>query len=70
MNEVLIKELVKYKLNAASIIINHLPPKMTKELSSLGRCILDSVIESLNETKDQSMKTSDKGGKIDNITIE
>jgi len=32
MNEALIKELIKHKLNAADIIVNSLPPQISEEI--------------------------------------
>ena len=70
MNEALIKELIKHKLNAADIIVNSLPTQISEEIKNLGRVILDSVNESCNEMKEKPTQKSKGSDKLDNIPIE
>jgi hypothetical protein len=70
MNEVLIKELVKLKLNAADAIISNLPPKVSEEIKSLGRIILESVNESCKDMKGQEASKVEHKDKLDNVPIE
>lgn len=70
MNEALIRELLKYKLNAADIIINSLPSKISGEIKNLGRVILESVNEGLNEMKEQPASEAKRSDKLDNVPIE
>lgn len=70
MNEKLIKELIKYKLNAANSIIDHLPAEMSMKVNNLRRVILEGVSEGLVEMKEQASKKSKPGDKLDSINIE
>lgn len=70
MNEILIKELIKCKLNAASTIIGHLPPETAEEIRSFGRVILESLNESYRETNWQPSKKSKPSDKLSNVPIE
>jgi hypothetical protein len=70
MNEVLIKELIKLKLNAANKVVNNLPPKMSEEIKDFGRIVLEGVTESCNEIKAQPASKPKHPGKLENVTIE
>lgn len=70
MNELLVKCLIKYKLNAAEIMVDRLPSEISKEIKVLGRVILESLNESSQEMKDQSDKKSKPSGKLSNVIIE
>jgi hypothetical protein len=70
MNEVLIKNLIKYKMNVADSVINSLPAKMSEDLKSLRKIILDSVNESYQDIKDQPVKKSKPENKLQNVEIE
>jgi hypothetical protein len=70
MNEILIKNLVKYKLNVADSIINCLPAKMSEDLKSLDKIILDSANESLQDIKEQPVKKTKPENKLQNVEIE
>lgn len=70
MNEALIKKLIKYKLDAASTIIDHLPPDMSEEIRSMGRVILENLNESVRGINEQPSKKSKPLDKLSNVQIE
>jgi hypothetical protein len=70
MNEALIKELIKYKLNAADTIVSSLPHEISGEIKKLGRTILASVNESCNAMKEQPASKAKRSDKLDNVPIE
>jgi hypothetical protein len=70
MNEVLIKELVKFKLNAADALLDSMPSKVSEEIRSFGKVILESVNESCKEMKEKPPSKAKPSSKIDNVVIE
>lgn len=68
MNEILIKSLIKHKLDMVDLIVNSLPEKVSEEVKGLGRIILESVNESFREKKEQPGGKSK--GKLENVPIE
>ncbi len=70
MNETLIKELVKYKLRAATAIVDHLPPELSGEIKELGRVLLESINEGFQEIKNHPSQESKPAKKLDDIPIE
>ncbi|MDF2889930.1 MAG: hypothetical protein K0R80_297 [Clostridia bacterium] len=70
MNEEIIKNLVKYKLNLAEAILDSLPEKLSQDARKLGKLILDGVNESLQEMKEKPVEKSKSSDKLENITIE
>ncbi|KJS84741.1 MAG: hypothetical protein JM58_10500 [Peptococcaceae bacterium BICA1-8] len=70
MNETLIKEIIKYKLNVAGTIIDHLPTIMSEEIKNLGRAVLEGVNESSQEIKEQQSKKAKSADKLENVPIE
>lgn len=70
MNEVLIKELIKCKLNAADRVINNLPPEISKEIKDLSRLILESINESCSERKENKESKPKASNKLENVPIE
>lgn len=69
MNEKLIKDLVKFKLNAADEILSHLPQKISNEVQDLARIILEGVNENL-KTIDERHKKTKSSSKLNDIPIE
>jgi hypothetical protein len=70
MNEMLIKNLIKYKLNIVESIIDTLPEKMSEDAKNLGKIILEGVNESFQEIKEQPVKKPKSEVKLENITID
>jgi hypothetical protein len=70
MNEEIIKNFVKYKLNLAEAMIDCLPEKLSEDAKKLGKLILDGVNESLQEIKEKPVKKSKSSDKLEKITIE
>jgi len=70
MNEELINKFVKYKINIAGKLVEHLPTKASAELKDLGRLIIESVNESVLEMKEQPTKKSTPSDKLNNVPIE
>lgn len=68
MNEILIKELIKYKLKVVNTTIDYLPAEISEGLRNLGRIILESVNENSRET--QTGKKTKDSNKLDNVPIE
>ncbi|MDD2492221.1 MAG: hypothetical protein PHV12_08550 [Bacteroidales bacterium] len=69
MNEALIKELIKYKLNAANLIVNSLPHNVTEEIRGLGRIIIEGINEGCKDINQQNITNSKKSKNLNNITI-
>lgn len=70
MNEVLIKKVIAYKLNMANSILELLPEKVSKEVTTLRKVILESLNENFQEktsAKDSSTKSTEG---INSVTIE
>lgn len=59
MNRLLIKKLIKYKLNAADVIIDWIPLNKAKKIKDLGKIIL----EELNECSNTSIKKEKNSNK-------
>jgi len=70
MNEKLIKDLIKCKLNIVDSIIDSLPAKMSEGVKGLGRIVLESVNESSEEMKKQPAKKPSSENKLQNVSIE
>lgn len=70
MNELIMKKLIKYKLNAAEAIVEHLPLEISKEIKVLGRVILESLNESSQEMNKQADKKSKPSDNLNNVIIE
>lgn len=70
MNELLVKNFIKYKLNTAEAIVEQLPLEVSKEIKALGRVILESLNESSQEMNGQSDKKSKPKDKLNNVIIE
>ncbi|MDF2531817.1 MAG: hypothetical protein K0Q65_1398 [Clostridia bacterium] len=70
MNEEIIKNLVKYKLNLAESMLDSLPEKLSQDARKLGKLILDGVNEGVQEMKEKPVEKSKSSDKLENITIE
>ncbi len=70
MNEVIIKELIRIKINAARAIVDNLPPGMSQEIKDLGRIILRSVNEISQETERRPAKGTEPSDKVTGVPIE
>ncbi|MCQ1529039.1 MULTISPECIES: hypothetical protein [Lutispora] len=70
MNEALIKELIKYKLNAANAIVNSMPPKAAEEIRSFSRIIMEGIEEGCKAMNEKNTLNSKKSNKLDKIDIE
>jgi hypothetical protein len=45
MNEALIKNVIKYKLSAASLLLDRLPPEAAKKVKTFGHVVYEAVGE-------------------------
>lgn len=70
MNETLIKELIKIKINAAGAIVDNLPPKIAEEMKGFRKIVLESIKESLQDMEEQPAKDTKSGNKLESINIE
>ena len=53
MNEELIRNLVKWKLDATDKLIDRLPERLSMEIKQFGRIFLESVTERVQEKNEQ-----------------
>ncbi|MDF2597153.1 MAG: hypothetical protein K0R69_3494 [Clostridia bacterium] len=70
MNEALIKDLIKCKLNIVDSIINSLPEKVSEDVKNLGRIVLESVNDSCEEIKKQPLMKLKTENKLQSVPIE
>lgn len=70
MNETLIKELIRYKLNMADVIVGSLPAHMSEGIRKTGRIILEGINESCSERKEGNVSKSKHPDKLNNVPIE
>lgn len=70
MNELLIKNIIKYKLAAAGKILEQLPPELSGNLKNLSKIVLETIRENLLETKAPSVNNTKSTTKLNNIKIE
>jgi hypothetical protein len=70
MNELLVRNLIRYKLNAAEAIVERLPLEISEEIEALGRVILECLNEGSQEMKKQPDKKSKPLDNIKNVIIE
>lgn len=70
MNETLIKEIIKCKLNIIESIIDSLPTKMAEEVKDLSRIVLEGANESFQEMKKQPAKKTKSENKLQSVSIE
>jgi hypothetical protein len=70
MNELLVRNLIRYKLNAAEAIVERLPLEISKEIKALGRVILESLNEGSQEMKKQPDKETKPSNNLKNVIIE
>lgn len=70
MDDKLIKELIKCKLNAAGAIIEHMPPELSKEIKNMGIAILEGLNESSLEMKEQGSGKTKPSDKLYNVPVE
>lgn len=70
MNEALVKKVIQYKLNIAGSLIELLPSKVSDEVKSLGKVIMESMNENFQDkTKAHDQPTKSTEG-INSVTIE
>ena len=70
MNEALIKELIKYKLNAAGTIIDHLPAEMSEEIRNVGKTILEGLNESSRKMIEETSREKKTSNKLNSVPVE
>lgn len=70
MNELLVRNLIRYKLNAAEAIVERLPLEISEEIEALGRVFLESLNEGSQEMKKQPDKKSKPLDNLKNVIIE
>jgi hypothetical protein len=70
MNEMLIKNIIQYKLTATRKIINKLPADLSDEAKNLGRIVLESLNENFQEIKNQPENKIKSKNVINNIKID
>jgi hypothetical protein len=70
MNEILLKKIIKLKLNTAETVINQLPPEISKGFKEFGRIIFECVNEGFQETTENPSEKSKSSNKLNNISIE
>jgi len=59
MNNLLIKKIIRYKLNAADVILDWMPLKKAEKIKNFGKIIL----EELNEHSNSSTKRESSSNK-------
>lgn len=70
MNEALIKELIKHKLNAVNTIVNSMPPNVAEEVRDFSRIIMEGIEEGCKAINEKNTSNSRKSNKLDKIRIE
>jgi hypothetical protein len=70
MKQALIKKVVKYKLHAARMLVDCLPPKASEQIKDFGRVILEGINENCMEAENKVAHTAKDDERLDNITIE
>ena len=70
MNETLIKELIKYKLNAADAVLGSLPSEVSDEIRKLGRAVLDGLNEASKDINEKPAEKPKSAKKLEDIPIE
>ncbi len=70
MDEELINKIVNLKLDIAEKLISRLPVKMSSELRDMGRGILKSVNENVQEKKENPSEKSKPSELLNHVPIE
>lgn len=71
MNEILISKLIRTKLDVGNEILKQLPSEKADEIRSLGKIVLKSLNEYVEESKnDQSHQPKHSAKKVKAIDIE
>ena len=69
MNEQLLKNIIKYKFNLANKFVDCLPEKASNEVKNMGKIILKSLEEALDNNEDQSVETKTDSNGLKNVPI-
>lgn len=70
MNKTLIKEVIKYKLHAAELLVDCLPPETSKHIKNLSRLILDGANEHCQSGSNTSVTKTKSKEKLNSIMID
>lgn len=70
MNEKLLKQLIRFKLDAAGAVIEHMPRPLSKEIQKAGRIVLEVVDERMQGMKEPDADKEKASGDIINVQIE
>ncbi|MBC7961167.1 MAG: hypothetical protein H7X94_15005 [Vallitaleaceae bacterium] len=70
MNEVLVKKIIKYKLDRANALMDLLPAKVSEEVKSFGKVLLETMNENFSEEARNQTKPDKSPEGLHNVTIE
>lgn len=70
MNEKLLKQLIRLKLDAAGAVIEHMPRLLSNEMQKAGRIILEVMNERMQDMKGNDSGMEKASAELDSIHIE
>lgn len=70
MDEELINRIIKLKLDMTKKLIDQMPEKISSEIKDLGKTILKSINENIQEEMVQPCKKSKSADRLNHIKIE
>lgn len=70
MNEILINKLIRTKLDVGNEILKQLPSEKADEIRSLGKIVLKSLNEYVEQSKNDQSKPKHSAKKVKTIDIE
>ncbi|HWQ72878.1 MAG TPA: hypothetical protein VN370_11225 [Desulfitobacteriaceae bacterium] len=70
MDEEIIGRIIKLKLNMAEKLIGHLPEKAASQIKDLGKIILKSLNENVQDTKEHASEKSGALTHLNHVPIE
>ena len=70
MNKKLLKQLIRFKLDAAGAVIEHMPWSLSKGVREFGVIILEALNERMQDIKEPYAGKENASGGINNIPVE
>jgi len=70
MDERLIGRIISYKLNMAEKLLEHLPEKTSAQIKDMGKIILKSINENVQDTNEHSTEKSGPSTHLNQVPIE
>lgn len=70
MNEEFIKDLIRFKIDAAGKIIDHLPPNVSDRIRANARLIYESIGENIPEAGERAAKPPVSSDHLKKVKIE